>query len=620
MPVVISAARRLQPVNWLSVPVSVVTAEDIHYSGLTTVPEMLRYVPGVDVLQYDRNRFAVGVRGLHEGTSDRTLVLIDGRPANDTLYGGMRWFYMPVLMEDISRIEVVRGPGGAAWGANAFSGVINIITKEPEDCLGWFASTTWNHFGDSYTHLRWAAKAGKWSWRTSFGYEDKATSDDALDDNHFTSRDFRRDWRFDSKFVYRGNERTKSSFGLAYSNAETGDWEWVRYLPRVNSRFETARAFARVDHEFAGGATGHLQWFGTFARIQETSLLKQYWSTENDLEAQVNFTPAERHKTSIGGNVRWVHIETHPRWLQDARIPDDPFNEFWAGLFVMDRWEVTDRLTLEGQLRGDWYSGTQADWSSRISALYALDENKQHILRFSGAKAFRAPLVGLRKAMMRRSPVGGGLYALNMIPTGSLNNEQTFSLEAGYTGRLAKGLTLRADTYFQRFDELVGARMLQEPFPPIGRSFITVENQNGADSFGSEVELTWKCKRGKISGWYAYNAFDVDRAGHGIRCFAPSRHKVGLTGRLFLPHGWTLNANWRYNNKALNRTVLGQDAGPFERLDLTVAKKLFKERAELMFGVSDLLNVAHEPTRGFGQMTGHKTPGRTFFIRLQLKS
>ena len=117
MPTVVSAARQAQPVDWLSVPVSVVTGEDIHHSGLTRIPEILQFVPGMDVLRIDRNRYAVGIRGLHETVADRTLALIDGRPAISPVFGGAEWLRWPLLTEDIKRIEVVRGPGGAAFVA-----------------------------------------------------------------------------------------------------------------------------------------------------------------------------------------------------------------------------------------------------------------------------------------------------------------------------------------------------------------------------------------------------------------------------------------------------------------------------------------------------------------------
>jgi outer membrane cobalamin receptor len=155
---VVSASRLPTQSQYLSAPVTVITAEDIHYSGLTTIPEILQFAPGVDVRRLDRQRYAVGVRGLFGVFSDRTLVLIDGRPATDILYGTTHWENLPIMMEDIERIEIVRGPVGAAWGANAFTGAINIITKKPDQCKGGLISTTISEFGDTYTHLRYAQK------------------------------------------------------------------------------------------------------------------------------------------------------------------------------------------------------------------------------------------------------------------------------------------------------------------------------------------------------------------------------------------------------------------------------------------------------------------------------
>ena len=109
VPVVVSAARQPQKIGQLSVPVSVITAEDIHYSGLTNIPEILQFSPGIDMLRISRFRYAVGVRGLHEFISDRTLVLINGRSAESPLFGGSEYYTLPILMEDIERIEVVRG-------------------------------------------------------------------------------------------------------------------------------------------------------------------------------------------------------------------------------------------------------------------------------------------------------------------------------------------------------------------------------------------------------------------------------------------------------------------------------------------------------------------------------
>ncbi len=114
---VVTGASRLRDTSGPpSSPVTVITAEDIRASGLTTVPKILRFACGVDVLQIERRRFAVGVHGLHQTFSDRTALLIDGRLADNPVYGGPDFQELPLLVEDIARIEVVRSPGTASWG------------------------------------------------------------------------------------------------------------------------------------------------------------------------------------------------------------------------------------------------------------------------------------------------------------------------------------------------------------------------------------------------------------------------------------------------------------------------------------------------------------------------
>jgi iron complex outermembrane receptor protein len=154
IPVVVSAARQPQKITVSSVPISIITAEDIHYGGMTNLADILQFAPGIDVLPLSRIRSAVGVRGLHDFIADRTLTLINGRAADSMIFGGSEFYRLPLLIEDIERIEIVRGPGGAAWGANAFTGIINIITKKP----GWLLSSTVTEFGDTYNHIRWMDK------------------------------------------------------------------------------------------------------------------------------------------------------------------------------------------------------------------------------------------------------------------------------------------------------------------------------------------------------------------------------------------------------------------------------------------------------------------------------
>ena len=306
MPIVVSASRQAQPMNWLSVPVSLVTADDLHYSGLTTLPDILQFVPGVDVLQVGRHRWAVGVRGLHEVYSDRLLTLVDGRPADSVIMGGADFPSLPTLLEDIERVEIVRGPGGGVWGANAFTGVVNIITKDPKDTQGWLLSTTWNHVGDSMSHVRYGGTEGDWRYRVSAGYEGMKSSEDAIHDDDFTSHDFSRNWRFDAKAIRQRAGGGKWSLGWGQSHMEYG----TNVLPGIGKETgltETGRGFVRYDHTPDDETSAYVQWYGNVANVTRGSTSKHF-TAENGLEAQFNFAPAQGHRTSIGGNLRWAHI------------------------------------------------------------------------------------------------------------------------------------------------------------------------------------------------------------------------------------------------------------------------------------------------------------------------
>jgi len=324
---------------------------------------------------------------------------------------------------------------------------------------------------------------------------------------------------------------------------------------------------------------------------------------------------------SIGGNFRFIHINTEMQESYQLQFEDEPVDEQLAGVFLIDRWKVSDRLTLEGQIRGDWYSETQEDWSTRLTALYALDKQRDHTLRFSFAKAFRAPLLSLRKAESHRlalptPPYPPGSYALNALPASNLENEETWALECGYTGKITDNLTLRADAYYQRFKKLIGYQITSTAYS----TTYTPDNIDGADSWGTEVELALQGKTGRLSAWYAYNDFQEDESHQRIRSYAPAQHKAGVSGRLFLAGGWVFNANFRYTGTT---PVIGDttiyDVGTSHRLDLAVAKQFSNGRGEVMIGVSDVFNNTRGPHFAIGGLTAHETPGRTFFARVQLR-
>src|SRR5690242_15279832 len=138
---VTSASKKKQKLEETAAAVYIITQEDIRHSGMTSVPELLRMAPGLSVAQVDGNTWAITARGFNGRFANRLLVLVDGRSVYTPTYSGVYWDVQDTMLEDIERIEVIRGPGATMWGANAVNGVINIITKRAQDTQGALLAT-----------------------------------------------------------------------------------------------------------------------------------------------------------------------------------------------------------------------------------------------------------------------------------------------------------------------------------------------------------------------------------------------------------------------------------------------------------------------------------------------
>src|ERR1700722_16752339 len=139
---VTSVSKREQKLSTAGAAIYVINQEDIRRSGATNIPDLLRMVPGVHVAQINQHTWAISIRGFTDKYGDEVLVMIDGRSVYTPLSSGVNWDQQDVPLEDIDRIEVIRGPGGTVWGANAVNGVINIITKSAKATQGGLASVS----------------------------------------------------------------------------------------------------------------------------------------------------------------------------------------------------------------------------------------------------------------------------------------------------------------------------------------------------------------------------------------------------------------------------------------------------------------------------------------------
>src|SRR5579862_1047369 len=143
----------------------VITQQDIQRSGATTIPQALRLAPGVEVAQINGDQWAIGIRGFGSRLSRSVLVLIDGRIVYSPLTAGVYWEVQDYILEDIDRIEVIRGPGGTIWGPNAVNGVINIITKDAKDTKGMLVSAGGGNVEQGFVNFRYGGGGNDFSYR-----------------------------------------------------------------------------------------------------------------------------------------------------------------------------------------------------------------------------------------------------------------------------------------------------------------------------------------------------------------------------------------------------------------------------------------------------------------------
>jgi iron complex outermembrane receptor protein len=157
---VTSVSRRAEKLTEVASAIQVITHDEIRRSGATSIPEALRLAPNLQVAQLNSSAWIIGARGFNAIFANKLLVMIDGRTVYSPLFAGVFWDVQNVLLEDVDRIEVISGPGGTAWGANAVNGVINIITKKASETQGVYASVGTGNYLRRNASLRYGGKLG----------------------------------------------------------------------------------------------------------------------------------------------------------------------------------------------------------------------------------------------------------------------------------------------------------------------------------------------------------------------------------------------------------------------------------------------------------------------------
>jgi len=476
---VVTASVRSSSESKAPASLTVIGEDEIRMSGAATIPELLRRVPGIDVAEMDPSDTNISFRGFNRRVSNKVLVLVDGRSVYQDFLGGTFWPLLDVAVQDIARIEVIRGPGSALYGANAFAGVVNIITKIGDEVGG---ARAFMQAGSQNTFVGGVSaggKQGKLSYRTTVAYDraDKWTKDvpdkEASLQSQFAQPDRSRE-------VQRADMAARYDFGKVQVNAGGGfDNMAIEIVPIGALRtFDNVgqSGFARL--EVDSGQTK----FKAFWNAIRMNSGPEYWPSgiENltrnvrsdvlDFTAQTgfDFKGLGTHHLNIGAGYRFKSVQ----WGYLAPRPGgSPYQENHFNVFGQEEWDITRKLSLILSYRIDrdpvFYQNNVTPaglvQSPRGTILYEMAP--EQVLRLTIGSAFREPTF-LESYIDLFAPIPNQ-PALGVRFQGSQNlkPESMVQAELGYRGRIG---TFQPDVtvYAERVQNLITDAGLNLPPDP----------------------------------------------------------------------------------------------------------------------------------------------------------
>ena len=497
-----------QKLSQAAAAVFVITQEDIRRSGAKNIPDLLRIVPGVDVAQINGNSWAVSARGFNHQFTDKLLVLVDGRAVYSPLLGGVNWDTQDVPLEDIDRIEVIRGPGATLWGANAVNGVINITTLKTADTKGGMIVAAGGSNGQADGTAQYGGVIkGNTTYRvfTKYLNTNSLPAVPALDQSggadgwHLFHGGFRADTKISPKDsvtlqgdLYAGNEGSTISHIFSVDPPITGNLNTITDLSGGN-------ILGRWEHTFSGRSDTTLQVY--FDHYDRTG--PEAWENRStiDFDFKHHWLWGARQDILWGGNYR--HTSDHTvGTIDQAFTPADDAGQLFSFFFQdsisvkPDRWF----LTIGTKLENNYFSGFELEPSVRL----AWTPSNYLTLWSAVSRAQHSPdrrQVGLNAPLAVMPDPQGSTTPLEIILFGNplFQPEFVTAYEAGFRAQVRKRISLDLATFFNRYDHLEtlepGAEVF-EPTPPPARYVMPVTFGNlmsgtteGVMSFSLNLEL-----------------------------------------------------------------------------------------------------------------------------------
>ena len=458
-----SVAKRAEPLSGAPAAIFVITREDIRRSGATSLPEALRLAPNLDVARLGSSSYAITARGFnHEtGTANKLLVLIDGRTVYTPLFAGVFWDAQDVMLDDIERIEVISGPGGALWGSNAVNGVINIVTRNSRDSQGGLIDVGYGNL-DRTINARYGGTLGDNA--TFRVYAMGAQNDSLVTLSNHDAKDawnkiqggFRMDWKqAEDSITLQGDAYDGANDNTPPGSISDGTISGGNILGRWNRLFDD-------------GSNLTTQIYFDNARRTEVSGIAAVVNTY-DFDAQYSFSIGAHNAIVVGGGYRIIDDKLtpgpHTAFLIPASLTSHLANIFAHDEIALDR-DLT--LTLGLKLEDNSYTGLEYMPDARL-AWHLSDKN---MLWLAVSRAVRTP-----------SRFDRDLYATGLLAGGpDFQSEDLVAYEAGYRAEPLPSLSFSISAYYNVYDKL---RTLEASGPHIFP--LVIKNNMKGDTYGVEL-------------------------------------------------------------------------------------------------------------------------------------
>jgi len=510
---VVSVSKTEQKLSGTASAVFVITQEDIRRSGATNIPDLLRMVPGMDVAQINSNTWAIGTRGFNGRFANELLVLVDGRSVYTPTFGGVFWDTLDFPLEDIDRIEVIRGPGGSIWGANAVNGVVNIITKKASETHGGLIVAGGGNVNQGFETTQYGGEVGKsidyrvYTKYFNNGHFPDPTGQDGGDGWHMLQGGFRTDSALSPKdtLMFQGN---------IYSSREDTP---TNTLPSITSA-------APVSIELAiNVAGGFLQgvWTHTYSPRSDTSLQVSYDRYERDDqlgEARGTLDLDFKHHIAQGARQNFVwgltYRDSNSRSDGNLFISLTPadLNTQLFGAFIQDEIAIVpDRLYLTAgtKLEHNYYTG----FNLMPSARAVWTPSPSQALWAAISDAVRSPSAldaGFRVNFGSFTEQDGTLAVPALIGNPHIDDESLIAYELGYRRTFRDRLSIDFAAYYndyghQETTEPAAPFFENTPPPPHLVLPLTYENLMHGETHGFELAANWKVtSRWTLSPGYAF--------------------------------------------------------------------------------------------------------------------